>query len=161
MRLILLLTAALLSADPASAARILSARGDWAAIDFGTRCEARSRMLQPPAQLKPPPFSAFLFDPGGSTQGQFYVRLSRPAKAASAVMVTINALPFLLTGSGQSAWSRSPSQSQAIVAAARAGGTMRVQFRDESGGRYSDYYGLEGAATAIDAAAAACAGKVR
>ena len=118
-------------------------------------------MLQPPAQVKPPPFSAFLFDAVGSAQGQFYVRLSRPAKAESAVMVTINALPFLLIGSGQSAWSRSPTQSQAIIAAARGGGTMRVQFRDQSGGRYSDYYGLEGAATAIDAAAAACAGKVR
>jgi hypothetical protein len=160
MRLILLLTAALLYAAPAGAARTLLARGDWAAIDFGTRCEARSRMLQPPGEVKPPPFTAFLFDAGGA-QGQFYVRLSRPSKPASAVMVAINALPFLLIGNGQSAWSRSPAQSQAIIAAVRGGGTMRVEFRDTVGRRYSDYYGLTGAATAIDAAAAACAGKVR
>jgi len=161
MRLILLLTAALLFADPASAARTLFARGEWAAIDFGARCEARSRMLQPPAQVKQPPFAAFLFDAGGAVQGQFYVRLSRPAKPASAVIVTINGQPFLLVANAQSAWSRSPAQSQAILRAVRAGGTMRVEFRDQGGRRYSDYYGLTGAATAIDAAAAACAGKVR
>jgi len=160
MRLLILPISAILSAAPANAAHTLFARGDWAAIDFGARCEARSRMLQPPAQMKPPPFSGFLFDPGGGAQGQFYVRLSRTAKAGSAVMLAIDNLPFLLTGQEQSAWSRSSAQSQAIMAAARGGGTMRVEFRDTGGRRYSDYYGLHGAATAIDAAAAACAGKV-
>ena len=118
-------------------------------------------MLQPPAQLKPPPFASFLFDPGGPAHGQLYVRLSRPAKMGSAVMLSVDNLPFLLTGAGQSAWSRSPAQSQAIMAAVRGGVTMRVEFRDVAARRYSDYYGLAGAATAIDAAAAACAGKVR
>jgi len=160
MRLSILVLAAVSSAAPASACHMLFARGDWAAIDFGSRCEARSRMLQPPAEVKPPPFSAFLFDPSGPAHGQFYVRLSRPTKAGSAVMLSVGNLPFLLTGGGgQSAWSRSPAQSQAIMAAVRGGGTMRVEFRDISGRRYSDYYGLTGAATAIDAAAAACAGK--
>jgi hypothetical protein len=161
MRLLIFLIGAILSAAPANATRTLFARGDWAAIDFGGRCEARSRMLQPPAQVKPPPFTAFLFDAGGPVHGQFYVRISRPTKAGSAVMLSVGNLPFLLTGQGQSAWSRSPAQSQAIMAAVRGGGTMRVEFRDTGGRRYSDYYGLEGAATAIDAAAAACAGKVR
>jgi hypothetical protein len=161
MRSIVLLAAALWSAGPAAATRTLFARGDWAAIDFGARCEARSRMLQPPAEVKPPPFSGFLFDPAGPAHGQFYVRLSRPTKSGSAVMLSVGNLPFLLTGEGQSAWSRSPAQSQAIMAAVRGGGTMRVEFRDTGGRRYSDYYGLTGAATAIDAAAAACAGKVR
>jgi hypothetical protein len=159
MRLSILVIAAVFSAAPASAAHTLFARGDWAAIDFGARCEARSRMLQPPAQVKPPPFAGFLFDPGGPAHGQFYVRLSRQTKAGSAVMLSVDNLPFLLTSQGQSAWSRSPAQSQAIMAAVRGGGTMRLQFRDGSGRRYSDYYGLTGAATAIDAAAAACAGK--
>jgi len=159
MRSIVLLAAALWSAGSAAATRTLFARGDWAAIDFGARCEARSRMLQPPAGVKPPPFAGFLFDPAGPAHGQFYVRLSRPTKSGSAVMLSVGNLPFLLTGEGQSAWSRSPAQSQAIMAAVRGGGTMRVEFRDTGGRRYSDYYGLTGAATAIDAAAAACAGK--
>jgi hypothetical protein len=154
-------TFAALAAVPVSAAHTLFARGDWAAIDFGARCEARSRMLQPPAQVKPPPFAGFLFDPAGPAHGQFYVRLSRPTKPGSAVMLSVDNLPFLLTGQGESAWSRSPAQSQAIMAAVRGGGTMRLEFRDIGGRRYSDYYDLTGAATAIDAAAAACAGKVR
>ena len=146
--------------SPALASQILFARGDWSAIDFGSRCEARSRMLEPPADMKPPPFVGFLFDPGGAAQGQFYVRLSRPAGAGAVAMLAIGNQPFLLIGRGQSAWSRSPSQSQAIIAAVRNSATMRVDFRDESGRRYSDHYGISGAATAIDAAAAACAGKV-
>ena len=76
-------------------------------------------------------------------------------------MLEIGNQPFLLIGQGQSAWSRSPIQSQAIIAAVRNGGEMRIEFRDLSERRYTDYYGLAGAATAIDSAAAACAGKVR
>lgn len=161
MRFSVFLAFAALTAAPVTAAHTLFARGDWVAIDFGARCEARSRMLQPPAEVKPPPFAGFLFDPGGPAHGQFYVRVSRPTKAGSPVMLSIDNMPFLLTGQGQSAWSRSPAQSQAIMAAVRGGGTMRLEFRDTGGRRYSDYYGLTGAATAIDAAAAACAGKVR
>lgn len=161
MRLSWLATLAMFSAASTAAAHILFARGDWSAIDFGGRCEARSRMLEPPAQMKPPPFAAFLFDSPGPAQGQLFVRLSRPAAPNSAVMLQVDAQPFLLIASGQSAWSRSPAQSQAIIAAARNSGTMRVEFRGADGRRYSDYYGLAGAATAVDSAAAACAGKVR
>ena len=161
MRLLIPFAVAVLWAVPANAAHTLFARGDWVAIDFGSRCEARSRMLQPPAQVKPSPFAALLFDAAGPVQGQFYIRLSRLTKPGSAVMLSVGNLPFLLIGKEQSAWSRSPAQSQAIIAAVRGGGTMRVEFRDAGGRRYSDYYDLAGAATAIDAAAAACAGKVR
>lgn len=161
MRLRIIAIFTLIVAAPAVAAHILFARGDWAAIDFGSRCEARSRMLEPPPQVKPPPFATFLFDAGGSAQGQFYVRLSRLAKAGSAVMLEVGSQPFLLIGQGQSAWSRSPAQSQAIIAAIRNGGQMRIEFRDGNERRYADYYGLTGAATAVDAAAATCAGKVR
>ncbi|HKX89600.1 MAG TPA: hypothetical protein VJM13_10350, partial [Sphingopyxis sp.] len=59
------------------------------------------------------------------------------------------------------AWSRGSLQEQAIIAAARAGGTMRVEGRDIGGRRFADVYPLAGAPTAIDAAAAACAGKTR
>lgn len=118
-------------------------------------------MLEPPQGVKPPPFAGFLFDSAGPAQGRLYLRLSREVAANSAVMLEIDAQPFLLVATGQSAWSRSSAQSQAIITAVRNGGTMRVQFRDGSGRRFTDYYSLAGAATAIDAAAAACAGKVR
>jgi hypothetical protein len=38
---------------------------------------------------------------------------------------------------------------------------MRVDSRDQAGGRFVDRYLLEGAPTAIDAAAARCAGKMQ
>jgi hypothetical protein len=65
--------------------------------------------------------------------------------------------PFLLVARGDWAWSRGPAQEQAIIAAARAGGEMRVEARDQAGVRFIDPYVLQGAPTAIDAAAARCA----
>jgi hypothetical protein len=50
-------------------------------------------------------------------------------------------------------------QEQAIMAAVRGGGWMSIEARDTAGRRFTDYYALDGAATAIDAAAARCAGK--
>jgi hypothetical protein len=43
------------------------------------------------------------------------------------------------------------------MAAVRGGGTMRIEARDAAGVRFIDPYVLEGAPTAIDAAAARCA----
>jgi hypothetical protein len=37
---------------------------------------------------------------------------------------------------------------------------MRVESRDDAGGRFTDRYLLDGVPTAIDAAAARCAGKI-
>ena len=47
-----------------------------------------------------------------------------------------------------------------VVAAVRAGSGMRIQARDQAGGRFTDRYLLDGAPTAVDAAAARCAGKM-
>lgn len=142
---------------PAQAERILFAGGNWAAIDFGQRCEARSRALW--ARQGTEPFAGFAFDPAGTRQGQFYVRLSRPARAGATVMAKIGSAPFLLVGKGEWAWSRNAAQQKAMLEAARYGESMRVESRDGRGRRIVDRYTLAGAATSIDAAAAACAGK--
>jgi hypothetical protein len=76
-------------------------------------------------------------------------------------MVTIGRQPFLLLARGNLAWSRGPTQEQAMLAAARGGDSMQVQARDAGGRRFRDTYPLAGAPTAIDAAAAHCAGKNR
>jgi len=144
-------------AAPAGAARVVFAGGDWAAIDFGARCEARSRALG--ARKETRPLAGFAFDRAGPRQGQFYVRLSRPARRGATVVATIGSAPFLLTGRGQWAWSSSAQQQKAMLEAARQAGGMRVESRDSAGRRIVDRYLLRGAATAIDAAAAACAGK--
>jgi hypothetical protein len=78
-------------------------------------------------------------------------------RAGSTVILTVGDQPFLLVASGGWAWSRGPLQEQAIIAAARNAGGMRVEGRDLGGGRFADRYDLAGAPTAIDAAAARCA----
>ena len=65
--------------------------------------------------------------------------------------------PFLLVARGDWAWSRGALQEQAIIAAARDASAMRVEARDGAGRRFVDAYLLDGAPTAIDAAAARCA----
>jgi hypothetical protein len=72
-------------------------------------------------------------------------------------MLSIGPQPFLLVARGDWAWSTGPLQEQAIIAAARTATTMRVEARDGSGVRFADPYLLDGAPTAIDAAAARCA----
>ena len=49
----------------------------------------------------------------------------------------------------------------AIIAAMRGARSMRVEARDQRGRRFADRYLLDGAPTAIDAAAAGCAGKIQ
>ena len=69
--------------------------------------------------------------------------------------------PFMLVARGGWAWSRGPLQEQAIIDAVRSAGGMRIEARDASGRRFADPYALDGAPTAIDAAAARCAGKMQ
>jgi hypothetical protein len=80
-------------------------------------------------------------------------------RAGAAVMLRIDDQPFLLVSRANWAWSDGPLQERAIIAALRDGTRMTVESRDAAGQRFIDPYSLDGAATAIDAAAAACAGK--
>jgi hypothetical protein len=151
--------AAFLIAAPAAASggHVLFAGGHWAAIDFGSRCEARTAAMWAKASTKP--YAGFAFDRSGPRQGQFYVHLSRPARAGATVVATIGSEPFLLVGKGEWAWSSNPAQQKAILRAARYADWMRIDSRDGGGSRIIDRYTLAGAPTAIDASAAACAGK--
>ena len=69
-------------------------------------------------------------------------------------MLHVDDRPFLLVSRGDEAWSNGPLQEQAIIAAMRGATAMSVEARDGAGRRFIDPYMLDGAATAIDAAAA-------
>lgn len=152
--------ALLVATAPAGAAEVLVARGHWAAIDRGAACEASSRSLRLARKGRRQAIAGFAFDAQGPRGGQFFARLSRVPRPGSSVMLTIGAQPFLLVARGEWTWSRGPAQEAAIIAAARIAGGMRIRARDRAGRRFTDRYLLEGAPTAIDAAAAACAGKL-
>jgi hypothetical protein len=141
-------------------ARMLAAQGHWAALKFGPRCEASARPLPPASRRQPQARAGFTFAERGTPHGEFHVRLSRAPRPGSSVMLTIGSRPFMLVARGDWAWSRGPLQEAAIIAAARGATGMRVEARDAAGRRFADRYLLAGAPTAIDAAAAACAGKI-
>jgi hypothetical protein len=148
------------SRAPAARTQTLAAQGSWAAVKFGDQCEAAARPLLPAARRQPEARAGFTFAVRGSGNGQFHVRLSRVPRAGSSVMLTIGERPFMLVARGDWAWSRGPLQETAIIDAARAAQSMRIEARDGAGTRFADRYLLDGAPTAIDAAAAGCAGKI-
>ena len=160
-RSLMMVLTAVLVASPAYAARaqILFSQGHWAALKHGAQCEAAARPLLPAAKRQPEARAGFGFDPARRRLGEFHARLSRIPRAGSSVMLTIGDRPFLLVARGDRAWSRGPLQEAAIIAAARSATSMRIEARDAAGRRFADRYLLAGAPTAIDAAAAACAGK--
>ena len=148
---------AVIAAPVTAAGTALYAGPAWAAIDRGGVCEALSRSLRIPAKGQVQATAGFAFTPDRRRWGEFHARLSRVPRPGSSVMLHIGAQPFLLVSDGGWAWSRGPQQEQAIVNAARTASGMRVEARDGSGRRFSDPYSLDGAPTAIDAAAARCA----
>lgn len=138
---------------------VIYAGGAWAAIDRGGLCEALARSVRIAAKGKVQATAGFAFTSDHRRWGEFSARLSRIPRPGSSVMATVGTQPFLLVTRGGWAWSRGPLQEQAMIAAVRGGSGMRVEGRDMSGRRFVDHYVLAGAPTAIDAAAAACAGK--
>ena len=152
----------LILVSPALAAgKILFARGSWAAIDRGATCVAAGRSARIATKGKVQAVAGFSFAADRRRWGEFHAHLSRAPRTGSSVMLTVGDQPFLLTARGDWAWSRDGRQEQAIIAAARTATGMRIEAHDGAGRRFVDPYALDGAPTAIDAAAAACAGKMQ
>jgi hypothetical protein len=149
----------LVIAAPARAESIVYAGPAWAAIDRGGTCEALSRSVRVAAKGKVQAIAGFTFSADRRRWGEFHTRLRRMPRPGAAVMLRIDDQPFMLVSRGNWAWSSGPAQDQAIIAALRTARGMSVESRDGAGRRFVDPYSLDGAATAIDAAAAACAGK--
>ncbi|WP_265569679.1 hypothetical protein [Sphingomicrobium nitratireducens] len=135
----------------------VAADGRWAAfrLDDGT-CEARGRAWRHLTDKERQPLARFVFDESGRMVG-LNVQLRRLQRAGSSVMLAVDEASFLLEGEGRQAWTKDGEQGLAIVDALRTGARMRVTGHATSGGRFTDYYPLDGVNTAIDAAAAACA----
>jgi hypothetical protein len=157
MKAVAALFALALSAAATPRASTIFAGGAWAAIDRGASCEALSRSVRIAAKDKVQATAGFAFSPDHRRWGEFHAHLSRIPRPGSSVMLQIGGQPFLLVARDGWAWSRGPLQEQAIIAAARDASAMRVETRDLAGRRFVDAYLLDGAPTAIDAAAARCA----
>ena len=123
-------------------------------------CEALARSVLIAPKGRTQATAGFAFTSDRRRWGEFHAQLSHVPRSGASVMLDIGGQPFLLVTRGGWAWSRGSRQEQAIIAAARNASAMRVEARDPAGRRFVDTYVLGGAPTAIDAAAAACAGKI-
>lgn len=123
-------------------------------------CEALARSVLMAPKGRTQATAGFAFTSDRRRWGEFHAQLSRVPRPGSSVMLDIGGQPFLLVTRAGWAWSRGSRQEQAIIAAARNASSMRIEARDAAGRRFVDTYVLGGAPTAIDAAAAACAGKI-
>ena len=150
---------ALVASAAAASGTIIYAGGSWAAIDRGGACEALARSARIAPRGKLQAIAGFTVTPDRRRWGEFHARLRRMPRAGAAVMLRVGDQPFLLVSRANQAWSDGPLQERAIIAALRNADGMTVESRDGAGRRFVDPYALDGAATAIDAAAAACAGK--
>lgn len=103
------------------------------------------------------PFASVGFWPGMGVGPHLHIRLSRAKRAGSAVILRIDGRSFQLLAGGADAWAPNRRADAAIVAAMRTGTVMTAQTRGQNGGIVRDRYVLRGAASAIDAAAIACA----
>ena len=159
MKPVLSLVVAMTSIWPAAAAArgtVVYAGGTWAAIVRGDTCVALGRSARIAAKGKVQATAGFSFARDRKRWGEFHAHLRRIPRPGSSVILTIGNQPFLLATRGDWAWSRGPLQEQAIMTAVRNASGMRVETRDAAGQRFSDPDTLDGAPTAIDAAAARC-----
>ncbi|HYD12659.1 MAG TPA: hypothetical protein VEC11_07415 [Allosphingosinicella sp.] len=155
-RLILALILPGLAAPALAQPQSLGAFGNWAAFRDGARCYAITQPWQAPEAQGWQPFASIGIWPG-RRGGQLHIRLSREKRTGSAVLLRIDGRTFQLTGGGRDAWAADGQADAEIQTAMRTGIDLVVETRSTDGLAVRDLYRLRGAATAMDAAAIACA----
>ena len=137
--------------------RSLGIFGSWGAFRDDGRCYAITQPFDAPAPEGWRPFASIGHWPDRPAGGQLHVRLSREKRPGSAVLLRIDGRSFLLGGGGRDAWAPDRRADSEIQTAMRTGIDLVVETRSTRGALVRDHYRLRGAATAMDAAAIACA----
>lgn len=147
----------LLLSAPGTARTTIGVHGNWAAFrdDIPPRCYAIAAPIVPGGGA----FASVANWPARRVRGQLHLRLYRDARGGSAILLNIDGQVFQLVGRGPDAWAPNRAVDRAIVAAMRTGVSMAVSARDRNGNGFTHAYALNGAASAIDAAALACVGQ--
>jgi hypothetical protein len=154
----IMLIAAALPAE-ASARDSLGIFGDWGAFRDPKvpRCYAIAMAAPSTLQRDYQPFASVGTWPRQNVRGQVHFRLSRKLQPGGAITLSVAGKRFALVGGGGDAWAADPRMDAAILAAMRSGREMIVSARGADGKGFSNTWSLEGAATAMDAAAVGCA----
>ena len=155
-RLLLLLAA--LAAPAAAQKSALGVYGQWGSFEgkVPRNCYAISAPVNLRRTMGWKPFASVAWWPDRRIRAQVHFRLSREKRPGSAVLLRVDDRTFQLIGGKADAWAPDAEADEAIVSAMRSGVEMRIETRTASGSLMRDTYVLQGAATAIDAAAIAC-----
>ena len=132
---------------------------DWGAFRDARppRCFAIAEPARRSRDKAVRPFVTVSYWPAAGLRWQLYVRLRQVKKRGAPVYAVIADRRFLLASGGAQAWAPDAAADAAIVAAMRGAPSLSVVAIDLAGRPFADIYRLRGAATAIDAAALACA----
>ena len=131
--------------------------GRWGAFRQNGRCFAMAEPQKPPRAATIMPFASVGFWPNRGVWSQVHFRLSAQKRPGSAVLLRIDDRTFQLSAGRIDAWAGDARADADIVAAMRTGIEMTIETRSDRGALVRNHYPLRGAATAIDAAAIACA----
>ena len=150
---------AVLAAGPAAGRDALGIYGSWGAFSDARphRCFAIAEPARGARGGGWHPSAAISTWPESHVRAQLHVRLRSRKLLGAPVILAIGDRRFRLIAGGADAWAHDPGEDAAIVAAIRSGSSMSVETRTGDGRAFADVYLLRGAATAIDAAALACA----
>jgi len=149
-----------LLAAPAQARDSLGIWNDWGAFrDSGVpRCYAIAMAhASSGRESETQPYLSIGIWPKRGVRGEVYVRLSRRISASAPVTLAIGSERFALMAGADSAWAQDKRMDAAIIAAMRASGEIAINARAADGRLFRDLYHLDGAASAMDAAALGCA----
>lgn len=155
-----LVLAAVLLATPALARDALGLFGSWATFRDGQapRCYAIAKALPSAKQRDYQPYADVAWWPRQAVRGQVHFRLSRKLQPGAPIVLSIGGQRLNLVGGGGDAWAADKRMDAAVIAAMRSASEMTVSARDADGQGFSNTWKLDGAATAMDAAAVGCAG---
>ena len=163
MRRALALALTLLSA-PAVARDALGMFGQWGAFRDSAvpRCYAIAMAEAPRhaisgSKRETEPYTDIGTWPVRAIRGAVHFRLSHRVAPGAAIQLSLAGQHYRLAGAGLDAWSADARMEAAIVAAMRSAETMTLSAHDRANKPFADSYALSGAATAMDAAALACA----
>jgi len=160
MRAILLLLTQFLAVAPVAAQlQTVGVYGQWGTFkrDRPLYCYAIAEPYAGPRARDAKPFASVGTWPGRRVKSQVHFRLSREKREGSAVLLKIADRTFQMLAGKRDAWAADPTADAQIVAAMRSGVDMTIETRAANGALIRNSYRLQGAATAIDAAAIACA----
>lgn len=130
--------------------------GAWGAFRDTDRCYAIAAPVLGSGRGDARPFVGVGTHPRLNQRNSLHVRLSRPRDRSARVTLTIGERRFPLVATDRDAFAPDAPAERAIVGALRSGRSMSIEAVARGGRPFADGYRLDGAATAIDAAALAC-----